>query len=72
MRYRTLFLLALTLFSVPVLAATEVIAGRAVTTVGVIAPLTGQYAVFGEQIKRGAEQAAKDMTGFKLRLADDA
>jgi branched-chain amino acid transport system substrate-binding protein len=40
-------------------------------TIGLIAPLTGQYAVFGEQIKRGAEQAAKDL-GLSLKIADDA
>jgi branched-chain amino acid transport system substrate-binding protein len=45
---------------------------HAETTVGLIAPLTGQYAVFGEQFKRGAEQAAKDIGGIKLRFADDA
>lgn len=72
MTRKALFLLALMLFSVPVFAATDIVDGRAVTTVGVIAPLTGQYAVFGEQIKRGAEQAAKAIPGFKLRLADDA
>lgn len=47
-------------------------AAQAGTTVGLIAPLTGQYAVFGEQIKRGAEQAAKDLGGIRLRIADDA
>ena len=29
--------------------------------VGVVAPLTGSYAAFGEQIRRGAEQAAADI-----------
>ncbi len=48
------------------------LAAQAETTVGVIAPLTGQYAVFGEQMRRGAEQAAKDLGGIKLRFADDA
>lgn len=42
------------------------------TVIGLVAPLTGQYAVFGEQIKRGAEQAAKDLGHIKLRIADDA
>ncbi|MEQ1651146.1 MAG: branched-chain amino acid ABC transporter substrate-binding protein, partial [Hyphomicrobium sp.] len=45
---------------------------QAETTIGLIAPLTGQYAVFGEQIRRGAEQAAKDIGGIKLKIADDA
>lgn len=48
------------------------IALHAETTIGLIAPLTGQYAVFGEQIRRGAEQAAKDIGGIKLNIADDA
>ena len=47
-------------------------AARAETTIGLIAPLTGQYAVFGEQIRRGAEQAVKDLGGIKLKIADDA
>lgn len=48
--------------------------------IGLIAPLTGQYAVFGEQIRHGAEQAVTDINaaggvlGDKLKLvtADDA
>ncbi|MEJ0063109.1 MAG: branched-chain amino acid ABC transporter substrate-binding protein [Alphaproteobacteria bacterium] len=47
-------------------------AAQAETTIGLIGPMTGQYAVFGEQFKRGAEQAAKDIGGIKLRVADDA
>lgn len=42
------------------------------TTIGLIAPLTGQYAVFGEQMRRGAQQAAKDLGNIKLNIADDA
>ena len=49
-------------------------------SIGLIAPLSGQYAVFGEQIKKGAEQAVKNINdaggvlGQKLKLesADDA
>jgi branched-chain amino acid transport system substrate-binding protein len=48
--------------------------------VGLIAPLSGQYAAFGEQIRKGAEQAVKDINaaggvkGQKIELvtADDA
>jgi branched-chain amino acid transport system substrate-binding protein len=48
--------------------------------IGVAGPMTGQYAAFGEQMKRGAEQAIKDINakggvlGKKLRLevGDDA
>ncbi|MGB4100740.1 MAG: branched-chain amino acid ABC transporter substrate-binding protein [Alphaproteobacteria bacterium] len=47
-------------------------AGHAETTIGLIAPLTGQYAVFGEQMRRGAQQAAKDLGDIKLNIADDA
>lgn len=47
---------------------------------GLIAPLTGQYAVFGEQIRKGAAQAVEDLNaiggvnGEKLALevSDDA
>src|SRR5438067_3126618 len=49
-------------------------------SVATIGPLTGQYATFGEQMKRGAELAIKDINakggvlGKKLNLivADDA
>ena len=53
---------------------------RADITIGFIAPLTGQSAVFGEQLRRGSEQAIADINaaggvkGEKLLLqtADDA
>lgn len=49
-------------------------------SIGLIAPLSGQYAVFGEQIKKGAEQAIKNINDaggilgqpLKLESADDA
>ncbi|MEK0083712.1 branched-chain amino acid ABC transporter substrate-binding protein [Benzoatithermus flavus] len=55
-------------------------AARADITIAVAGPLTGQYAVFGEQMKRGAELAVKDINaagginGEKLVLetGDDA
>jgi branched-chain amino acid transport system substrate-binding protein len=48
--------------------------------IGLIAPLTGQYAVFGEQIRKGAEQAVTDLNAaggvkgekFVLVATDDA
>ena len=47
---------------------------------GVVGPLTGQYAVNGEQMRRGVEQAAKDINAaggingekIKLEIVDDA
>jgi branched-chain amino acid transport system substrate-binding protein len=53
---------------------------RADIPVGLAGPLTGAYAVFGEQMKRGAEQAVADINAaggingekLVLREADDA
>lgn len=53
---------------------------RADVTIGFAAPLTGQYAVFGEQLRHGAEQAVTDLNaqgginGQKIIMAsfDDA
>ncbi|HEU0118833.1 MAG TPA: ABC transporter substrate-binding protein, partial [Alphaproteobacteria bacterium] len=55
-------------------------AAHADITIGMIEPLTGKYAVFGEQLKRGAEQAVKDINAkggvngekLVLHLGDDA
>ena len=52
---------------------------RADISFGLIAPLSGQYAAFGEQIKRGATQAVADINAgggllgqqVKLEVADD-
>lgn len=49
-------------------------------TLGLIAPLSGQYAVFGEQLKHGAVQAVQDINDaggingqkLQLKIADDA
>jgi branched-chain amino acid transport system substrate-binding protein len=49
-------------------------------TIGVIGPITGQFAVFGEQMKKGAQQAVDDINAaggingekIVLRVADDA
>jgi branched-chain amino acid transport system substrate-binding protein len=70
----TRFLITLAFFLLAALPA------RADITTGFIAPFTGQSAVFGEQLKRGAEQAVADINakggvnGEKLTLqeADDA
>jgi len=48
--------------------------------IGVAGPMTGQYAAFGEQLKRGAEQAVKDLNAkggvlgkqIRLEMGDDA
>ena len=48
--------------------------------IGVAGPITGQYAVFGEQLKRGAELAVADLNAkggvlgqkLKLEVGDDA
>lgn len=53
---------------------------RADISIGVIAPLTGQYAVNGEQFRHGVEQAAADINKaggilgqkVKVELSDDA
>ncbi|MBI2719288.1 MAG: branched-chain amino acid ABC transporter substrate-binding protein [Rhizobiales bacterium] len=61
-------------------AALSVSAAWAEIKIGVAGPITGQYASFGEQLKRGAEMAVKDLNaaggvnGEKLTLevGDDA
>src|SRR5689334_23419406 len=75
MRGRTILLLAAALVT-PVTPG----AARADLLIAVAGPVTGQYAVFGEQLRRGAELAVKDIdasggvNGQQLRLtvADDA
>jgi branched-chain amino acid transport system substrate-binding protein len=55
-------------------------AGAADLKVGVVGPITGQYAAFGEQLRRGAEMAVKDINAkggvlgrmLKLSVGDDA
>jgi branched-chain amino acid transport system substrate-binding protein len=64
-------------------AAVIVVAGAARAedlNVAVVGPITGQYAAFGEQMRRGAEQAVKDIDAkggvlgrpLKLSVGDDA
>ncbi|MCF4165946.1 branched-chain amino acid ABC transporter substrate-binding protein [Zavarzinia compransoris] len=69
------------------LAAVALLAGLGVAgaahadiTIATAGPMTGQYAAFGEQMKRGAEQAIKDINAaggvngemLKLEVGDDA
>ncbi len=63
-------------------AALVVSAGvaRAEITIATVGPITGQYAIFGEQMKRGAEMAVKDLNAaggvlgeqIVLEVGDDA
>jgi branched-chain amino acid transport system substrate-binding protein len=70
--------LAVTAVSAVVLFATAAVAAD--LNVAVVGPITGQYAAFGEQMKRGATQAVEDINakggvlGRKLNLlvGDDA
>jgi branched-chain amino acid transport system substrate-binding protein len=62
------------------LAATAAAAQAETLKVAVVAPITGQYAAFGEQIKRGGEQAVKDINAkggvlgrqLEFHVGDDA
>jgi branched-chain amino acid transport system substrate-binding protein len=62
------------------LAGAAVLPARADITIGVVGPMTGPYAVFGDQMKRGAEWAIRELNvkggvnGEKivLEVADDA
>src|SRR5579872_6749418 len=62
------------------LAGAAVLPARADITIGVVGPMTGPYAVFGDQMKRGAEWAIRELNakggvnGEKvvLTIADDA
>jgi branched-chain amino acid transport system substrate-binding protein len=72
-------------FTKSLLAASAAIAltagaAQAEIVIATAGPMTGQYAVFGEQMKRGAEQAIKDINAqggvlgeeLSLRVGDDA
>ena len=73
---RTLFLLA----SVAAIGLGTALPTKADITIATAGPMTGQYASFGEQMRRGAEMAVRDLNasggvmGQKLRLeiGDDA
>lgn len=72
--------LSLSLVTAAAVAGLSISAAKADLLIAVVGPITGQYASFGEQMKRGAEQAVKDINakggvmGQKLRLVvgDDA
>src|SRR5262245_42567823 len=63
--------------AIAIAAATPASAQMKIATVG---PMTGQYAAFGEQMKRGAEMAVKDINAaggvlgqqLVLQIGDDA
>jgi branched-chain amino acid transport system substrate-binding protein len=72
-------------FTKSLLAASAVIALSAGTAsadivIATAGPMTGQYAVFGEQMRKGAEQAIKDLNAqggvlgeqLQLQIGDDA
>ncbi|MBM3567672.1 MAG: branched-chain amino acid ABC transporter substrate-binding protein [Alphaproteobacteria bacterium] len=62
------------------LAGGQALAQAKEITIAVAGPMTGQYAAFGEQMKRGAEMAVKDLNAvggvggmkIKLEIGDDA
>lgn len=60
--FAVLGVLSLGLFTGPVKADIEI---------AVVGPMTGQYAVFGEQMRRGAEQAVLDVNSGGGLLDDD-
>ena len=70
----------LSLLAAAAMTAASFTAANADIKIGVAGPITGQYAVFGEQMKRGAELAVKDINaaggvmGQKIELIvyDDA
>lgn len=72
--------LLLTGMAVSFAATMAVSSALADIKVGVVGPITGQYASFGEQMKRGAEQAVKDINAaggvngeqLVLSVGDDA
>jgi branched-chain amino acid transport system substrate-binding protein len=72
-------------FTKSLLAATALIgltagAAQADIVIATAGPMTGQYAIFGEQMQKGAEQAVKDLNAaggvlgeqLSLRVGDDA
>ena len=69
--------LCLAVAGATLMSAGPALADIAIATVG---PITGQYASFGEQMKRGAEAAVRDINArggvmgqkLKLEVGDDA
>lgn len=70
----------LSLVAAAAMTAASVTTAKADITIAVVGPITGQYASFGEQMKRGAELAVKDLNAkggvngqkVKLVVGDDA
>lgn len=68
------------LLTATALLALSATAARADITIASVGPMTGQYAAFGEQMKRGAEMAVEDINAkggvlgqkLKLEIGDDA
>lgn len=72
--------LKLSLLAAVAVTALSATAAKADITVAVAAPITGQYAAFGEQMKKGLEQAVADINAaggvlgqkLKMEVGDDA
>ena len=70
----------LSLVAAAAMTVATVTTAKADITIAVVGPITGQYASFGEQMKRGAELAVKDLNAkggvngqkVKLVVGDDA
>ena len=69
-----------TLLAASALTAFGAAAAQADIVIATAGPMTGQYAIFGEQMQKGAEQAVKDINAaggvlgeqLSLRVGDDA
>jgi len=72
--------LTTTLVAATAMAAVSLTSAKAEITITSTGPMTGQYASFGEQFRRGAEMAVKDLNAaggvlgqkVKLMILDDA
>ena len=72
--------LIITILSAAVLSMAGFATAKADISIATAGPMTGQYASFGEQMKRGAEMAVKDLNAkggvlgqkLKLVIGDDA
>jgi branched-chain amino acid transport system substrate-binding protein len=70
----------LSMLAAAAMTATSMTAAKADVLIAVVGPMTGQYAAFGEQMKRGAEMVVKDLNAkggvagqkIKLIIGDDA
>ncbi|MDH3235458.1 MAG: branched-chain amino acid ABC transporter substrate-binding protein [Alphaproteobacteria bacterium] len=70
----------LSMLAAAAMTVASVSAAKADIVIAVVGPMTGQYAAFGEQMKRGAEMVVKDLNAkggvagqkIKLVVGDDA